>query len=67
MYNASKVKVSWRVFSSGIWRRVVRHIPEENTLQNHRCENLKSYMKVSCPCAYLIKHHPMKMCGGVEQ
>jgi hypothetical protein len=46
----------WRVSSSGIWRRVIRrvvpdvleqitrrHIPEDDTLQNHRCENLKSY------------------------
>jgi hypothetical protein len=23
-----------------------RHIPEEDTLQNHRCENLKSYTDV---------------------
>jgi hypothetical protein len=23
-----------------------RHIPEEDTLQNHRCENLKSYKKI---------------------
>jgi hypothetical protein len=25
-------------------RATRRHIPEENTLQNHRCENLKSYI-----------------------
>jgi hypothetical protein len=24
-------------------RTTRRHIPEEDTLQNHRCENLKSY------------------------
>jgi hypothetical protein len=38
-------KIWWRVSSSGIWRRVVRWmVPEEDTLQNHRCENLKSKM-----------------------
>jgi hypothetical protein len=25
-------------------RTTRRHIPEDDTLQNHRCENLKSYM-----------------------
>jgi hypothetical protein len=25
-------------------RATRRHIPEEDTLQNHRCENLKSYV-----------------------
>jgi hypothetical protein len=29
---------------SGTTQRTTRrHIPEEDTLQNHRCENLKSY------------------------
>jgi hypothetical protein len=34
-----------------------RHIPEEDTLQNHRCENLKSYMKIFPldPDIYLFK------------
>jgi hypothetical protein len=43
-------QTNWRVSSSGI-RRVVatqrttrRHIPEDDTLHNHRCENLKSYI-----------------------
>jgi hypothetical protein len=32
--------------TSGTTQRTTRrHIPEEDTLQNHRCENLKSYMK----------------------
>jgi hypothetical protein len=30
--------------ASGTQRTTRRHIPEENTLQNHRCENLKSYI-----------------------
>jgi hypothetical protein len=31
--------------TSGTTQRTTRrHIPEEDTLQNHRCENLKSYM-----------------------
>jgi hypothetical protein len=25
-------------------RTTRRHIPEDDTLQNHRCENLKSYI-----------------------
>jgi hypothetical protein len=25
-----------------------RHIPEDDTLHNHRCENLKSYINVIC-------------------
>jgi hypothetical protein len=30
--------------TSGTTQRITRrHIPEEDTLQNHRCENLKSY------------------------
>jgi hypothetical protein len=30
--------------TSGTTQRTTRrHIPEEDTLQNHRCENLKSY------------------------
>jgi hypothetical protein len=29
-------------------RTTRRHIPEDDTLQNHRCENLKSYKEVSC-------------------
>jgi hypothetical protein len=34
---------------SGTTQRTTRrHIPEEDTLQNHRCENLKSYMVTSC-------------------
>jgi hypothetical protein len=32
--------------TSGTTQRTTRrHIPEEDTLQNHRCENLKSYRK----------------------
>jgi hypothetical protein len=31
-------------------RTTRRHIPEDNTLHNHRCENVKSYMK-SCSLA----------------
>jgi hypothetical protein len=27
-------------------RTTRRHIPEDYTLHNHRCENLKSYMKI---------------------
>jgi hypothetical protein len=31
--------------TSGTTQRTTRrHIPEEDTLQNHRCENLKSYI-----------------------
>jgi hypothetical protein len=29
-------------------RTTRRHIPEDDTLQNHRCENLKSYNYVIC-------------------
>jgi hypothetical protein len=29
-------------------RTTRRHIPEDDTLQNHRCENLKSYRDVMC-------------------
>jgi hypothetical protein len=29
--------------SGTILRTTRRHIPEDDTLQNHRCENLKSY------------------------
>jgi hypothetical protein len=25
-----------------------RHIPEDDTLHNHRCENLKSYINPGC-------------------
>jgi hypothetical protein len=33
--------------TSGTTQRTTRrHIPEEDTLQNHRCENLKSYTRV---------------------
>jgi hypothetical protein len=33
--------------TSGTTQRTTRrHIPEEDTLQNHRRENLKSYMKM---------------------
>jgi hypothetical protein len=33
--------------TSGTTQRTTRrHIPEEDTLQNHRCENLKSYTQV---------------------
>jgi hypothetical protein len=32
--------------TSGTTLRITRrHIPEDDTLQNHRCENLKSYNK----------------------
>jgi hypothetical protein len=32
---------------SGTTQRTTRrHIPEEDTLQNHRCENLKSYSEI---------------------
>jgi hypothetical protein len=30
-----------------------RHIPEDDTLHNHRCENLKSYIYVMC---FAVKH-----------
>jgi hypothetical protein len=30
-------------FSKATSKQVASHIPEEDTLQNHRCENLKSY------------------------
>jgi hypothetical protein len=34
--------------TSGTTQRTTRrHIPEEDTLQNHRCENLKSYTQYS--------------------
>jgi hypothetical protein len=34
--------------TSGTTQRITRrHIPEEDTLQNHRCENLKSYKKIT--------------------
>jgi hypothetical protein len=34
--------------TSGTTQRTTRrHIPEEDTLQNHRCENLKSYTVTS--------------------
>jgi hypothetical protein len=34
--------------TSGTTQRTTRrHIPEEDTLQNHRCENLKSYNRIS--------------------
>jgi hypothetical protein len=37
--------------TSGATERTTRrHIPEEDTLHNHRCENLKSYK-------YIIAYH----------
>jgi hypothetical protein len=43
--------------TSGTTQRTTRrHIPEEDTLQNHRCENLKSYIKtlyLMCILVYL--------------
>jgi hypothetical protein len=57
----------WRVSSSGLWRRVVcwvatqqitrRHIPEVDTLHNHRCENLKSYKPVILKIFHLSYHN----------
>jgi hypothetical protein len=33
--------------TSGATQRTTRrHIPEDDTLHNHRCENLKSYIKI---------------------
>jgi hypothetical protein len=35
--------------TSGTTQRTTRrHIPEEDTLQNHHCENLKSYIILIC-------------------
>jgi hypothetical protein len=45
--------------TSGTSQRTTRrHIPEEDTLQNHRCENLKSYIihyyfNISCIFLYI--------------
>jgi hypothetical protein len=30
------------------------YIPEDGTLQNYRCENLKSYMFLYCPSIYTV-------------
>jgi hypothetical protein len=36
--------------TSGTTQRTTRrHVPEEDTLQNHRCENLKSYIIICHP------------------
>jgi hypothetical protein len=41
--------------TSGTTQRTTRrHIPEEDTLQNHRCENLKSYMLLGWSYAFNI-------------
>jgi hypothetical protein len=46
--------------TSGTTQRTTRrHIPEEDTLQNHRCENLKSYT------VKMIAHHQM-MCKMID-
>jgi hypothetical protein len=34
---------------SSTQRTTRRHIPEDDTLHNHRCENRKSYSVVLCP------------------
>jgi hypothetical protein len=40
--------------TSGTTQRTTRrHIPEEDTLQNHRCENLKFYNSVKIPLSLL--------------
>jgi hypothetical protein len=38
-----------------------RHVPEDNTLHNHRCENLKSYM------VYEVLHVGLQWVGRVAR
>jgi hypothetical protein len=42
--------------ASGTQRTTRRHIPEEDTLQNHRCENLKSYMAINIFQLQMVKN-----------
>jgi hypothetical protein len=35
-------------------QQTIRHIPEDDTLHNHRCENLKSYEVFKCPLVLVI-------------
>jgi hypothetical protein len=46
--------------TSGATQRTTRsHIPEDDTLHNHRCENLKSYMFGTTFCLYLERMVPI--------
>jgi hypothetical protein len=49
------------------WQRTTRcYIPEESTLHNHRCENLKSYRMDKCSCIYrLLSNRPTARRLGV--
>jgi hypothetical protein len=44
--DANDVELSLKYFMKSIifWDTTRRHIPEDYTLHNHRCENLKSYI-----------------------
>jgi hypothetical protein len=53
----------WDMTSGTTQRTTRRHIPEEDTLQNHRCENLKSYILYMFIVSYnlvLIYRQPSK-------
>jgi hypothetical protein len=34
-----------------------RHIPEDDTLHNHRCENLKSYIVFKCVHPHSVRYN----------
>jgi hypothetical protein len=60
-----KIEATCSSETSGATQRITgRHIPEHDTLHNHRCENLKSYeiMSVCKPCRtiYFSPHIRMK-------
>jgi hypothetical protein len=42
-------------------RTTRRHIPEDDTLHNHRCENLKSYMKKYFAFLVIIRNKNRKV------
>jgi hypothetical protein len=46
-------------------RTTRRHIPEDETLHNHRCENLKSYIKETCFASFELatgNYEPNETC-----
>jgi hypothetical protein len=49
--------------TSGATQRTTRrHIPEDDTLHNHRCENLKSYNIIVTIIASFFKTYYLRMC-----
>jgi hypothetical protein len=43
--------------TSALTRATWRNIPEDTTLHSHRCENLKSYIKLLFICPFLVLRH----------